>query len=458
MIQPTLLFSPIKSAVPADGGVLDVLVRVQAPDQPVQSKAEPIPKRLALIVDRSGSMDGQPLAEALRCVTHIANSLTPSDHLSVVVYDDKVNVLLPLVPMQSPTRVEQLLANIQSGGSTDLFGGWEAGAKQLEGGIASTISRVILLSDGQANHGLCEISEIEKHCQTMLARGVSTTTVGLGRSFNEDLMIAMARAGGGQQYYGQTAEDLFDTFDEELQLLQALYLRKLDVKLIPAPGVIVEAMGMVQQNPDGSYRLSDLAWGAECWIMLRLHISSGVVGETRAILAATLQANTLDGQAITAHAAMLSLPVVDAQSYAGLAADTAVQDRLMEIEFSQASQALRVLVQDGDVKGARKLLKQLESRFAQHLWLKDKLQKLRELAERDPEMMSKEVRFSAMRMSSRLSVKSEARYSMDETDLVIPAFLRKKSQEGRGRKPTTSATQQSNGGSTGSTNTTNTQA
>jgi Ca-activated chloride channel family protein len=195
MTQPTILFSPRTSAISAQGGVLDVLVRVQAPDQPAQSKATVTPKRLSLVVDRSGSMDGQPLTEALRCVTHIADCLTPADQLSVVVYDDKVNVLLPLAPMQSPTVVRQLLANIQSGGSTDLFGGWEAGAKQLEGGITSTISRVILLSDGQANHGLCEISEIEKHCSAMLARGVSTTTVGLGRGFNEDLMIAMARAG-----------------------------------------------------------------------------------------------------------------------------------------------------------------------------------------------------------------------------------------------------------------------
>jgi Ca-activated chloride channel family protein len=93
-----------------------------------------------------------------------------------------------------------------------------------------------------------------------------------------------------------------------------------------------------------------------------------------------------------------------------------------------------VLVQRGDAKGARKLFKDLETRFAQHPWLQDKLQRLRELADRDPEMMSKEVRFSAMRMSSRLSSKEEARYSADETELVIPAFLRKKSQEGRGRK------------------------
>ena len=441
MTQPTILFSPRTSAISAQGGVLDLLVRVQAPDQPADTKTTVTPKRLALVVDRSGSMDGQPLTEALRCVTHIADCLTPADQLSIVVYDDKVDVLMPLAPMQSPAKVRQLVADIQSGGSTDLFGGWQAGARQLEGGVDATISRVILLSDGQANHGLCEISEIDKHCSAMLARGISTTTVGLGRGFNEDLMITMARTGGGQQYYGQTAEDLFDSFDEEFQLLRALCLRSLDLKLIPAPGVIIEPLGLVQQNPDGSYRLSDLAWGAECWIALRLHVSPSAVGGTRDLLAASLQATTLEGQAMTAHAAMLSLPVVDAETAQTMPMDGAVQDRVQEVEFAQASQALRVLVQKGDAQGARKLFKDLETRFAQHPWLQDKLQRLRELADRDPEMMSKEVRFSAMRMSSRLSAKSESRYSADETDLAIPAFLRKKSQEGRGRKQQSDAGQ-----------------
>lgn len=268
----------------------------------------------------------------------------------------------------------------------------------------------------------------------MLARGVSTTTVGLGRGFNEDLMIAMARVGGGQQYYGQTAEDLFDSCDEEFQLLQALCLRSLDLKLIPAPGVILEPLGLVQQNPDGSYRLSDLAWGAECWLMLRLHVSTSAGGDTRDLLAASLHATNLEGKSITAHAPMLSLPVVNQMTFQALPVDRAIVDRVQEVEFAQASQALRGLVQKGDTQGAHKLFKDLEVRFAQHPWLQDKLQRLRELAERDPEMMSKEIRFSAMRMSNRLSAKAEERYGADETDFAIPAFLRKKSQEGRGRK------------------------
>ncbi len=436
MTQPTIILSPRKPAVSAQGGVLEVLVRVQAADQPIESQAKVSAKRLALVVDRSGSMSGEPLTEALRCVTHIASCMTSADQLSVVVYDDEANVLLPLSTVKSTDVVRQAVAHVESGGCTDLFAGWEAGAKQLEGGVDTAISRVILLSDGQANRGLCETSEIEKHCAALLARGVSTTTVGLGRGFKEDLMIAMARAGGGQQYYGQTADDLFDSFDEELQLLQALCLRKLDLKLIPAPGVILEPLGQVQQNPDGSYRLSDLAWGSETWLMLRLHLSPSAVGGTRDLLAVSLQAQTLGGQTITAHAPMLSLPVVIDSVFANTPADAAVQDRLQEVEFALASEALRALVQNGKTREARSMMKDLEKRFGEHPWLSGKLARLRELAEHDPEMMSKEVRFSSARMSKRLVQIDEVQFSTDQTDAEIPAFLRKKLEEGKGRKRT----------------------
>lgn len=434
MIKSTILLTPRKSAISAQGGVLEVLVRVQAPDQSSESQGKKIPKRLALVVDRSGSMDGQPLAEALNCVLHIANCMTPADQMSVVVYDDKVKVLVPLSPMISADAIRQAVSEVESGGSTDLFAGWQAGAQQLEVGVAESISRVLLLSDGQANHGLCDVAEIEQHCRDWLARGVSTTTVGLGRGFNEDLMIAMARCGGGQQYFGQTAADLFDSFDEEFSLLQALCLRQLDVKLIPALGVIVETVGLVQQNADLSYRLSDLAWGAESWLMLRLHLSPSAVGDTRDLLAASLQAHTLEGQLITVQASMLRLPVVADADFVALPEDETVQRRLQEVEFAQSSQALRQLVQEGDMRAARAMMTTLEKRFAQHPWLCGKLTMLRGLAEKDPEMMSKEIRFNAMRMSSRLVQKSEAMFSLDETESVMPAFLRKKLEEGKGRK------------------------
>ena len=101
--------------------------------------------------------------------------------------------------------------------------------------------------------------------------------------------------------------DLFDSFDEELSLLQALCVRQLSLKFIPAAGVIIEPLGIVDQNPDGTYHLSDLAWGAESWMAVRLHISPTAAGQTRDLLAATVEGKTLDGLPITVHAAMLSL-------------------------------------------------------------------------------------------------------------------------------------------------------
>jgi Ca-activated chloride channel family protein len=91
MVQPAVLLSPIKPGIPASGGTLEVMVRVQAPDQPIDNQHKVTPKRLALVVDRSGSTDGQPLAEALKCALHIAERMTAADQMAVVVYDDKVD-------------------------------------------------------------------------------------------------------------------------------------------------------------------------------------------------------------------------------------------------------------------------------------------------------------------------------------------------------------------------------
>lgn len=438
---PTFIITPVTAAVPAAGGSLDLIVRVQAPDQPADQNSEQTglpravpPKQLALVVDRSGSMSGRPLTEALRCVEYIASRMTPADQLAVVLYDHQVRLLRSLAPMTSLSEVTQAITGIESGGSTDLFAGWEAGANQLEGGTDSGISRVLLLSDGQANHGLVDLPTIEHHCRRWLAKGVSTTTVGLGQGFNENLMVAMARAGGGQQYYGQTAEDLYDNFDEEFSLLHALCLRQLDLKLIPGAGVIVEALGIVQRNNDDSYRLSDLAWGAEVWLALRLHISPSGTATTRDLLAVSLQAKTLEGQSISANAPLLSLPVLDAAAIAAMPADETAQSRLLEVAFAKDSQTLRQLAHEGRSEQTRAFMDELQKRFGHHPWLQDKLARLRALAEDDLEMMAKEVHYSAMRMSSRNVAKSEMAYCMDETESVRPAFLRKKAEEGKGRR------------------------
>ena len=435
MDMPTILFSPLKVGVPASGGSLDMLVRVQAPDRPVNTQAQMPSKRLALVVDRSGSMSGQPLYEALRCVEYIASRLTQEDALSLVVYDNKVQVLLPLQPMREIENIRDALDRVEVGGSTDLHAGWLAGAQQLDGSTLSAISRVLLLSDGKANSGLTEPTAIEAQCEEWLARGVTTTTVGLGRNFNEDLMIGMARAGGGQHYYGQTATDLFDGFDEELALLQALYMRQGTLQLVPAPGVMVEMLSPVQPQANGHWPVRDLAWGAERWLAVRLHLSASAPGSLRELLGARVYGVAMDGATLQRHAPLLQLPALDADAWATLPQDEIVHTRLEELAFAQAAQELRRLAQLGNPAALQQALVALRARFERHPWLQAKVEQLGQLANQDLLMMLKEARYASARMESRLTAKQDMAYVGDEMEsMEIPSYLRKKIQEGRGRQ------------------------
>ena len=124
-----IVINPLRPVLSDQDGDFHVLLRLQS--EPVQG-FQPTPLSLALVVDRSGSMRGKPLTEALRCVMHIAQHLTPKDMLSLVVYDDEVNVMVPLGHVSSLTPIQTAVDLIHSGGSTDLFAGWQRGAEELE--------------------------------------------------------------------------------------------------------------------------------------------------------------------------------------------------------------------------------------------------------------------------------------------------------------------------------------
>jgi len=90
---------------------------------------------------------------------------------------------------------------------------------------------------------------------------------------------------------------------------------------------------------------------------------------------------------------------------------------------------------NGQRREARSLLQDMEQRLGHHPWLAAKLARLKVLSEQDEDMYRKEARFSSRRTGQRLSAREDVAFAGDETDLgEIPAFLRRKVEEGRGRQ------------------------
>ena len=115
--------------------------------------------------------------------------------------------------------------------------------------------------------------------------------------------------------------------------------------------------------------------------------------------------------------------------------DEMVVQRLQEIKFGATGAQVRSLLIAGDTKAAKLLLASMETNAAQHPWLQEKLARLKESAERDAVMASKELRYSGFKMSSRLAFQMNVDFCTDETNSgEVPAYWRRKSSEGKGGK------------------------
>lgn len=206
-----------------------------------QTQAETSPRRplnLSLVIDRSGSMAGQSLRYAIKAAQQLVESLTADDIVSVVIYDDQPETILTPQTVEDKAAICKQIGRIHAGGCTNLSGGWLMGCDCVKSRQTSDrLNRVLLLTDGQANMGITDPKVLTKTAQNQAETGIITTTLGFGSYFNEDLLISIADAAGGNFYFIQSPDDVAQVFRIELESLTAVVAQNLTVKLQPETGV-----------------------------------------------------------------------------------------------------------------------------------------------------------------------------------------------------------------------------
>ncbi len=341
---------------------LYLVARLTAGPAPDDHQRRPL--NLGVVIDRSGSMAGDKLDYTRQAAQFLVQNLSTRDILSIVLYNDHIETLIQPEPVQHKDMISQKIANIKSSGTTNLSGGWLEGANHVTVNQSSDyLNRVILMTDGLANRGIIDADKLVALGKQKFEGGISTTTMGLGSDFNEDLLISIANASGGAFYFIESPEVAPLIFQEELRGLLSVIGQNLVITLELTGHVSnVAQLNAYPATIDGkraAFRLGDVFGEEVKTLALELTVPAlQHVGEKQI---ATLR---FDYDELTENGAehrVLEMPVIVNIAPEGQQPVLANPDVSQSVLLLKSAQARRDAVQEadqGNYEGASQLLRQ----------------------------------------------------------------------------------------------------
>lgn len=260
------------------------------------AELESVPRprlNLALVIDRSGSMASeQKLVFAKSAASQVVERLRPDDRLAIVAYDDAIETAVPSRVLEDRARFHHAIAGLSPGGSTDLHGGMLSGYEEvLRHFDAEAVNRVVLLSDGLANHGVTDGGAIRARASACRERGVAISTLGMGLQYDEVLLTDIARGAGGTYYYVADAESVGEHLDREIDQLARVVGRSPEVRVALGEGVELKEVFGYDHRLEGRtavIALKDVASAERRKLVLRLGVR-GTPGEERTLATTSLR-------------------------------------------------------------------------------------------------------------------------------------------------------------------------
>ncbi len=212
-----------------------------APSQAMS--AVQMPLNLSLVLDKSGSMEGQKIADLRTAAKLAIDQLAPEDYVSLITFDDTATVAFPSQQAADKKALKATVERIRDGGGTHISFGISKGLIELEKMQApARVSRMILLTDGETFGDEEGCRELAKQAGDA---GIPISAFGLGEDWIEELLDDIADASGGSSDYIDEPEKIADAFQRTVATVQAAVVQNAKLILRLAAGVSPRAIWRV---------------------------------------------------------------------------------------------------------------------------------------------------------------------------------------------------------------------
>lgn len=341
--------------VGADGDTY-VGIWIQAPDEPV--RRERAPMDISLVVDVSGSMAGEKIANARAAAQSLLETLRNGDIVSIYAFSDDVYEIAAPMVVGEGTRGDLIrrVAALRDLGSTNLYGGLAAGlARMAQAPATHPIRRVIVISDGQANVGPSDPMSLGNLAASGTEAHTQVTAIGVGLDYDENTLGQLAVRSQGRLYHLANPSQMASILREEMGLLANTFATNVTIEVTPAPGVvIVEGLTMGSTVSGNVLRIpvGNLVAGASRELLFRARVDTAQAGTRQLAAARVLYSTAADSAQTVARSVSIPYTVTTDARAASRSSNSRVAGLVATHEASVASLAAAQALSRGDSRAA----------------------------------------------------------------------------------------------------------
>lgn len=239
------------------------------------------PVSMAIVLDTSGSMSGDKIANAQRAAHQLVERLHDGDIITVVGFNhDSYTVVANAELTSDRSNIYSAISNLTAGGGTCISCGMESAYQYLGQVPSGYQGKVLVLSDGR---GSASAETLQVLAASAVERyATPTSAIGLGRDINELTMGALATGGTGDYYFMHNSAVMADILTQEMSALETTIASNVVIEVVPEPGVVIAGTDAFGARFDGTtliLPIGQMSAGAQRRFLVNLNLPTGDLGQ-----------------------------------------------------------------------------------------------------------------------------------------------------------------------------------